>query len=101
MTGGAYGEGGQRFSIPATRAVVTAVVNGDLRNAAYESLPGFNLAIPTAVPGVDTNLLNPRNTWKDKESHDRYAKELMNKFIENFKKFEVSDAIRDAGPGNI
>jgi phosphoenolpyruvate carboxykinase (ATP) len=97
-TGGAYGEGGQRFSIPATRAIVTAIVNGDLRHADYESLPGFNLAIPTAVPGVDSHILNPRNTWKDKEAHDRYAKELMHKFNENFKKFVVSDAIRKAGP---
>ncbi len=97
-TGGAYGEGGQRFSIPDTRAIVTAIVNGDLRNVSYEQLPGFHLAIPTTVPGVDSKVLNPRNTWTDKEAHDRYAKELMNKFVENFKKFNVSDAIREAGP---
>lgn len=97
-TGGAHGQGGQRFSIPVTRAIVRAIVDGDLRQAQYENLSGFNLAIPTTVPGVDSKLLNPRKTWADVSAYDRFAKELMEKFIENFKKFSVSDAIRDAGP---
>ncbi len=97
-TGGAYGEGGERFSIPTTRAIVTAIVNGELRHGKYEQLAGFNLEIPTHIPGVGDALLNPRTLWKDKEAHDRFAKELMGKFIENFKKFDVSDAIRSAGP---
>ncbi len=97
-TGGAYGEGGQRFSIPATRAVVSAIVNGDLRDATYQQLPGFNLSIPTSVPGLDSKSLNPRESWSDKAMHDKYANDLMNKFAENFKKFNVSDAIRQAGP---
>ncbi|MHB1948140.1 MAG: phosphoenolpyruvate carboxykinase [Gammaproteobacteria bacterium] len=97
-TGGAHGQGGNRFSIPTTRAVVTAIVNGELRDAVYETLPGFNLQIPTAVKNVDTQLLNPRKTWANQESHDEYARLLMEKFIENFKKFDVSDVVRDAGP---
>jgi len=97
-TGGAYGEGGQRFSIPTTRAIVSAIVNGQLRNAHYETLPGFNLAIPTEVSGVDNTLLNPKKTWSNQNAFDNYAKELMKKFIDNFKKFDVSDSIRDAGP---
>lgn len=97
-TGGAHGQGGQRFSIPTTRAIVTAIVNGELRHAQYEQLPGFKLSIPLAVPGVDTTLLNPRKTWKNQADHDEHEKLLMEKFIENFKKFEVSDSIRKAGP---
>lgn len=97
-TGGAYGQGGMRFSIPTTRSIVTAIVNGDLRHADYQTLPGFKLAIPKSVPGVDSAILNPRDNWQDKQEHDASAKTLMDLFIENFKKFTVSDAIRQAGP---
>lgn len=97
-TGGAHGEGGNRFSIPTTRAVVSAIVDGKLKHVEYENLPGFNFAIPKEVPGVESNLLNPRKTWSNHASYDSYAKQLMQKFIENFKKFKVSDAILNAGP---
>ncbi len=97
-SGGAHGEGGKRFSIPTTRAVVRAIVNGDLRNAQYETLPGFNLAIPKEVRDVDSRVLNPRKVWTNQSAHDQYATLLMEKFIENFKKFTVSDVIKNAGP---
>lgn len=97
-TGGAHGEGGKRFSIPTTRAIVTAIVNGDLRDAPYEQLAGFNFAIPTSVPGVDSKLLNPQNAWSDKQAYNKFSKILMQQFVDNFKKFDVSDAIKKAGP---
>ncbi|MEO8965480.1 MAG: phosphoenolpyruvate carboxykinase [Gammaproteobacteria bacterium] len=97
-SGGSYTSGGKRFSIPVTRSVVRAIVDGQLRNAQYETLPGFKLAVPTEVPGVDSHVLNPRNAWADKDAHDKFSKELMKNFIDNFKKFNVSDDIRSAGP---
>jgi phosphoenolpyruvate carboxykinase (ATP) len=97
-TGGAHGEGGKRFSIPTTRAIVRAVVEGELRNATYEQIPGFNLAVPTKVTDVDAKVLNPRKAWEKPEAYDSYAKSLIEKFVENFKKFNVSDAINNAGP---
>jgi phosphoenolpyruvate carboxykinase (ATP) len=100
-TGGMHGEGGKRFSIPTTRAVVTAIVNDDLRKATYEKLAGFNFEIPKAIPGVDSHVLNPRNAWTDKKAHDTSAKTLMEKFIENFKKFDVSEEIIKAGPQHL
>jgi phosphoenolpyruvate carboxykinase (ATP) len=97
-SGGAHGEGGQRFSIPTTRAVVSAIVEGKLNDVEYETLPGFNLAIPKTVEGVETRLLNPRNTWSNQAAHDVSARTLIDLFVQNFKRFDVSDAIRKAGP---
>jgi len=97
-TGGAHGKGGERFSIPTTRSIVSAIVDGKLDDVNYETLPTFNLQVPTAVAGVDDNVLNPRNTWQDAGEYDKYAKILAAKFVENFAKFEVSDAIKEAGP---
>jgi phosphoenolpyruvate carboxykinase (ATP) len=97
-TGGAYGKGGTRFSIPTTRAIVSAIVNGDLQKAAFEKLPFFNFEIPKEVPGVETKLLNPRHTWTDQAAHDNHTRLLIMQFMENFKRFNVSDAIKNAGP---
>jgi phosphoenolpyruvate carboxykinase (ATP) len=97
-SGGAHGKGGQRFSIPTTRAVVRAIVNGDLTDATYEKIPGFNFEVPTTVKDVDSKLLNPRKAWLHTAEHDQNAKELMAQFIENFKQFDVDEKIRQAGP---
>jgi phosphoenolpyruvate carboxykinase (ATP) len=97
-TGGAHGQGGKRFSIPTTRTIIRAIVNGELRHANYETIPGFNLSIPTEISGVDNKILNPIKAWSDEKAYRTYAKLLTENFNENFKKFDVSDRIRDAGP---
>jgi len=97
-TGGAHGQGGKRFDIPTTRAIVRAIVNGELHDAEYETIPGFNLSIPKAVKDVKSDVLNPRKTWNDTAAYEENANVLMKTFIENFKKFEVDASIRDAGP---
>ncbi len=100
-TGGAYGEGGERFSIPTTRAIVNAVLSGKLKEGPTEVLSGFNLTIPKSALGVDDHLLNPRKTWEDVSAYDARAQRLIQKFRENFEKFKVLAAIREAGPSDV
>jgi phosphoenolpyruvate carboxykinase (ATP) len=97
-TGGAFGVG-KRMPLSYTRAMVTAAINGDLANAEYETDSIFGLAMPKACSGVPAELLNPRNTWSNQAEYDQKAKELAERFHQNFDKFkDVSEAIRQAGP---
>jgi phosphoenolpyruvate carboxykinase (ATP) len=97
-SGGAYGKGGKRFDIPVTRTIINAILNHQVENVGYENLAGFDLAIPRSIPGIDAQLLNPRNAWKNVDDYDFHARLLIKEFIENFKKFKVSSTIVLAGP---
>ena len=97
-TGGPYGVG-SRFKIPTTRRIVNAIQDGELDGVETETIPGLNLSIPKKVNGVDSNLLNPINTWEDKQEYNKYLNELIIKFQENFKKFDVKPEIVKPGPG--
>lgn len=96
-TGGPYGTG-QRFKLAWTRAMITGMLNGSLCKGECREHPIFGLRMPTAVPGVPSEVLDPRNTWKDPAAYDRKAKELATLFRENDRKFAISDAVRAAGP---
>ena len=96
-TGGPYGIG-NRFDIPVTRSIISAIQSGDLIGADTETIEGMNLAVPLSVEGVDSTLLNPIKNWKDPSSYAEYENKLVNQFKENFKKFDVSQSIVDAGP---
>jgi len=96
-TGGPYGTG-SRFDIPTTRRIVNAIQNGELSDVETRHIPGLNLEIPKHVDGVDSKLLNPIETWENAESYESYLKELVKKFQDNFKKFNVGHDIISAGP---
>ncbi len=99
-TGGAGGSGGKgnRFPIPVTRGIIAAIQNGSLDKVGTTRLPMLNLDIPNEVEGVDGKYLNPRDTWENKEEYDEQAKKLAGLFIDNFKSFDVSEDIVNAGP---
>ena len=96
-TGGPYGVG-ERFSLPWTRTFVRRILDGSLRDAPTVDHPIFGLAMPTAVEGVPSEVLDPRNTWEDKAAYDVQAKDLAAKFRANDGRFELSDDVRSAGP---
>jgi phosphoenolpyruvate carboxykinase (ATP) len=98
-TGGAYGVG-SRMKIAHTRAMINAALSGALAAVPVQRDAIFNLDVPTTCPGVPADVLNPRNTWKDKAAYDQQARKLATMFAENFKTFEAtaSPAIKAAGP---
>jgi phosphoenolpyruvate carboxykinase (ATP) len=99
-TGGPYGVG-KRMSIKNTRACINGILDGSINNSEFETLPIFNLTIPKTLNGVDTEVLNPRNTWENKESYDETIKKLATMYIANFKKYLTLESEYDftaAGP---
>jgi len=97
-SGGAYGVG-KRMQLAHTRAMVHAVLAGQLDRSEFRTDATFGLSVPTAVPGVPSEVLVPRDTWSDGAAYDAQAKKLAGMFRDNFSKFGgASEAIRNAGP---
>ncbi|MDX5324945.1 MAG: phosphoenolpyruvate carboxykinase (ATP) [Bacteroidota bacterium] len=98
-SGGAYGTG-SRMKLKFTRAMITAVLNGEMDDVEYMEHPLFGLMSPVSCPNVPDELLNPRNTWADKDAYDETAQELAAKFNRNFKRFsdQASPEILAGGP---
>ena len=98
--GGAYGVG-RRIDLPSTRAIINAILDGSIENAEFEVMPIFNLQVPKSLAGVDSKMLNPRNSWSSPEAWEAAASSLAQKFIKNFENFADNDAGRKliaAGP---
>ena len=97
--GGGYGVG-SRIKLRYTRAIVNAILDGSIKDEAWETMPVFGLQIPRECPHVPEELLNPRNIWADKESYDKTIARLAELFNDNNKKFEglLPEAILNAGP---
>ncbi|MCG2692137.1 phosphoenolpyruvate carboxykinase (ATP), partial [Microgenomates group bacterium] len=83
---GGYGVG-KRMDITATRVIIDKILDGSLKRAEYEELRPFGLMIPRAIKGVETEILNPKNGWIDKDEYERTAERLARSFIDNFKTF--------------
>ncbi len=98
-TGGPYGVG-KRMEIRYTRALLNAALDGTLSQAEYNEDPIFGVRVPTSCSGVPEEILDPRNTWADKEAYDQKAESLAQLFAENFKQFEdqAPSEVKAAGP---
>jgi len=85
-SGGPYGVG-SRMKLSYTRAMITAALDGSLEKGKFETLPVFNMQMPTSCPNVPVEILNPRNTWKDKDAFDAKANDLAIAFNKNFEQY--------------
>ncbi|RWR14297.1 phosphoenolpyruvate carboxykinase [Paenirhodobacter populi] len=99
-TGGAYGVG-KRMPIRATRGLLTAALDGSLNNVEFRKDPNFGFEVPVAVPGIDSTLLNPRDTWADKGAFDAQAAKLVRMFSDNFAQYVpyIDDDVKAAAIG--
>ena len=92
---------GKRISIKDTRGIIDAILNGDINNAPTKTIPVFNFEVPTELNGVDTGILDPRDTYADASEWEKKADDLAERFIKNFAKYEGNDAgkaLVSAGP---
>ena len=98
-TGGKYGTG-NRMPIKATRALLNAALDGSLNDAEFRTDPNFGFQVPVSVVGVDSAILDPRETWANKADYDATAAKLVDLFVENFAQFaeHVDEGVRQAAP---
>ena len=83
---------GKRISIKDTRGIIDAILNGDILNAPTKKIPHFNFEVPTELPGVDSKILDPRDTYANVADWEEKAKDLSGRFIKNFAKYESNEA---------
>ena len=92
---------GKRISIKDTRGIIDAILDGSIDNAPTKTIPYFDFVVPTELPGVDTNILDPRDTYECSCQWEEKAKDLAGRFIKNFTKYTGNDAgkaLVEAGP---
>ena len=92
---------GKRISIRDTRGIIDAILDGSIDKAPTKVIPYFDFVVPTELPGVDTGILDPRDTYADASEWEEKAKDLAARFIKNFAKYEGNEAgkaLVSAGP---
>ena len=89
LNGGGYGVG-KRMSIKSTRACITAILDGSIEKSEFKDMPIFGIKIPMSLNGVESEILDPRNTWSDKAAYDAEASKLAGLFVKNFDRYKDS-----------
>ena len=83
---------GKRISIRDTRGIIDAILNGSIDKAPTKKIPHFDFEVPTELPGVDSKILDPRDTYADASEWEKKAQDLAARFVKNFAKYEGNDA---------
>ena len=97
--GGSATSGAKRISIKFTRKMISSILNNSIQKSVYNTDPIFNLDIPISIDGIPSDVLNPRDSWKDKSLYDSKSLELSNAFKENFNKYGNSvEYLKEFGP---
>lgn len=99
-TGGPYGVG-HRMALEPTRRIIDAILDGSIEDSEVRAMPVFGFEIPTAINGVNADILDPRNTWADKAAYDAALEKIARMFTENFSRFTdtpIGKAVAAAGP---
>ena len=89
---------GKRISLKETRAIIDAIIDGSIDKAPTKHIPVMNLTIPTQLPGVSSDILDPRDTYRDAKEWENKAVSLATKYIKNFDKYCDTQAARDLIP---
>ncbi|MFQ6673870.1 MAG: phosphoenolpyruvate carboxykinase (ATP), partial [Fidelibacterota bacterium] len=98
-SGGSAASGAKRMPLDATRAMVTAILTGEIEQSDFTEEPVFGLEIPASIHGVDRSLLMPRQAWSDKDAYDRTARLIAHKFRDNFVQYSGEEStLEAAGP---
>jgi phosphoenolpyruvate carboxykinase (ATP) len=101
-SGGSAQSGAKRISIKNTRAMIAAILNGSIEQSEFDTDPVFGLSIPLSLNGVESNVLNPRESWDDKNLYDNNAIKLAELFIDNFKTYGADvQYLENAGPNPV
>ena len=91
--------GAKRISLPITRAIIHAILDGSINNSSFEIDPYFGIKVPKTLSDIDVKLLTPAKVWEDQELYRTTAIELVKKFQDNFKQYDLGDnQVRNAGP---
>ena len=94
--------GAKRISLPVTRSIIYAILDGSIDNSDYEIDPYFGIMVPKSLGNIDSNLLIPSKAWSDKEEYASVANNLVSKFQANFEQYDLGDEeIRNAGPSAL
>ena len=97
--GASASSGSKRIKLPLTRAIIHAILDGSIENSDFDTDPYFHVKIPKSLGKIDSSILNPLHAWTNESEYHSGARELVEKFQENYNKYDLGDPeVLQAGP---